>query len=404
MRIAYLINRYPLVSHTFIRREIQALEQLGVAVERYSIRRGEVADELDRPEAERTQVILDAGPLGLVAAVCVALVTRPVGWCRALAMAVRCGRRSQRGLLRHLVYFAEAVALARLMRRDGVEHLHAHFATNPTMVAMLAHALSGVGYSFTVHGPEEFDQPAALSLPEKIARARFVVAISEFGRSQVFRWCPHDQWSKVHVVRCTVDRSFFDTPLEPLPDEPRLVCVGRLGPEKGQQRLVEACARLRERGVGFELVLVGGGAFTERTRALIDRLGLGDRVTVTGWVDGGRVREQINRARLMVMPTFAEGLPVVFMEALALGRPVVSTYVAGIPELVVPGETGWLIPAGSTEAIVEVLEEALSTPVAQLAEMGRCGRARVAELHNASNEAAKLARLFAPADLAPGAT
>jgi len=395
-RVAYLVNQYPLVSHTFIRREIAALEGLGVAVERVSIRDAsdQVIDPADQPEATRTRAILAAGVVGLLAAGLACLVRRPTGWCRGLALAMRCGLRSHNGLLRHLAYFLEAAVLLRWMVRDGVSHVHAHFGTNSATVAMLCRAMGGPGYSFTIHGPEEFDRPEALSLREKVARAAFVAAISEFGRSQVFRWADYEHWSKVHVVRCTVDGSYLDDEPAPLPDEPRLVCVGRLGPEKGQERLVEACAKLRDQGVAFKLTLVGGGVFTERTRALIDRLGLSDRITITGWVDSERVRREINAARMMVMPTFAEGLPVVFMESLAMGRPVLSTYVAGIPELVVPGETGWLIPAGSVADIVEALGEALATPTETLKQMGEQGRQRVIAQHNADREAAKLKALL----------
>ena len=396
LRVAYLVNQYPLVSHTFIRREIQALEELGVAVERISIRDAsdQVIERADEPEAGKTRAILASGGFGLLAASLACLVRHPIGWCRGLVMAMRCGWRSHNGLPRHLVYFLEAAVLLRWLERDGVGHVHAHFGTNPATVAMLCRAMGGPRYSFTVHGPEEFDRPDALSLREKVAGAAFVVAISEFGRSQVFRWADYQHWSKVHVVRCAVDDSFLDDEPAPLPETPRLVCVGRLGPEKGQERLVEACAKLRDQGVAFELTLVGGGVFTERTQALIDRLRLSDRITITGWVDADRVRREINAARLMVMPTFAEGLPVVFMESLALGRPVLSTYVAGIPELVRPGETGWLIPAGSVGHIVQTLAEALRTPTERLIQMGEEGRRRVAEQHRATSEASKLAAFF----------
>ena len=247
MKIAYLINQYPLISHTFIRREIQALEALGTEVLRISIRPGDVLDAADQPESQKTRTLLSVGALGFLLSTLAALVTKPLGFCRALATALRCGFKSHRGVLRHLVYLAEALALARWLRKENISHIHAHFGTNSATVAMLACRYADLTYSFTIHGPEEFDQPVALSLPEKITRAAFVVAISHFGQSQVFRWCPYDQWHKVHVVRCAVDPTYLDTTPQPLPTEPNLVCVGRIGPEKGQERTVEAGALLRDR-------------------------------------------------------------------------------------------------------------------------------------------------------------
>jgi glycosyltransferase involved in cell wall biosynthesis len=289
----------------------------------------------------------------------------------------------------------EACVLYRRLRRTGARHLHAHFGTNAADVALLTRTLGGPPYSFTVHGPEEFDRPEALSLGEKIARAAFVVAISEFGRSQLFRWCAYEHWRKVHVVRCGVDAGFLGAGPRPVPDVPRLVCVGRLCEQKGQLRLLEALALLAGQGVEFEAVLAGDGPMRAEVEAEAARLGLGEKVRVTGWLSGEQVRQHLLDARLMVLPSYAEGLPVVLMEALALGRPVVTTYVAGIPELVRPGVNGWLVPAGSVAALADALAEGLGTGTDRLGRMGAAGAGLVRALHDASREAARLAGLFA---------
>jgi len=398
MKVAYLTNQYPKVSHTFIRREIRALEARGISVERFSIRATDdrLVDPADLEEQARTHVILSRGVAGLLFALLRTAFTRPARFCEGLRLAWSIGRRSDRGVLRHFAYLAEACLLAGRLRSLGVEHLHAHFGTNPAAVALLCRALGGPKYSFTVHGPEEFDRPEALCLREKIRRADAVVAISNYGRSQLYRWCDYDDWPRIHVVRCGVDEMFLGASVSPVPDVPKLVCVGRLCEQKGQLLLVEAAAKLCGAGVACQLILVGDGPFRQPLESLARQLGISDRITITGWKSSGEVRDEIVAARGLVLPSFAEGLPVVIMEALALGRPVISTYVAGIPELVVPGECGWLIPAGSVDRLADAMREALETPVDQLSRMGATGAARVNEQHSAAREAAKLAELFKP--------
>ena len=396
MKIAYLINRYPKASHSFIRREIRALEEHGLEVVRVSVRApaDDLVDARDVEEARRTHVLLARGGVELLTGVLHALATRPARLVRALFSALAQGRRSDRGALVHLVYLAEACALARLCRRAGVQHVHAHFGTNPPAVCRLAAELSDLEYSFTVHGPEEFDRPAALKLGEKIAGASFVAAVSEFSRSQLFRWAEHRHWDKIHVVHCGVDELFLGAEVTPVPAAPRLVCVGRLCEQKGQLLLVEAVAELARAGLDFELVLAGDGELRGPIEAALARHGLGARVRITGWVSNERVRAEILAARALVLPSFAEGLPVVLMEALALGRPVVSTFVAGIPELVVPGRSGWLVPAGDASALAAALRAVLAAEPSALADMGRAGAERVRAAHDARLEAGKLARLF----------
>ncbi len=259
---------------------------------------------------------------------------------------------------------------------------------------MLAGALGGPPYSFTVHGPEEFDQPEFLHLAEKIRRAAFVVAISSYGRSQLYRWIGHRDWPKVQVVHCGIEPAFHAGAAVPLPSAPRLVCVGRLCEQKGQLLLVSAVGRLLRKGTPVELVLAGDGEMRAELEALIDQGGLRACVRITGWIDSATVRAEILAARALVLPSFAEGLPVVIMEAMALRRPVLSSYVAGIPELVRPGLDGWLFPAGDVDALVAALEDLLATPAATLEAMGQAAHARVLERHAIDVEAAKLAQLF----------
>jgi colanic acid/amylovoran biosynthesis glycosyltransferase len=400
MKVAYLVNQYPHVSHSFIRREIAALETLGVTIERFSVRPSpaDLVDPADRAERQRTHILLAAGLLGLLGALFWTALTRPLRWLKALRRAVRLGRRSERGVLRHLVYLAEACVLLRRLRRSGAAHLHAHFGTNSAAVALLTRLLGGPPYSFTVHGPEEFDRPDSLSLTEKIENAAFVVAVSSFGRSQLFRWCAAEHWPRIHVVRCGVDAAFLSSGPQPVPDTSRLVCVGRLSEQKGQLLLLEALGRLAAEGVPLEMALAGDGPMRGVIDQQMRRLALEGRVRITGWLSNDAVRREILAARALVLPSFAEGLPVVLMEALALGRPVVTTYIAGIPELVENGVNGWLIPAGSVDGLAEALREVLRAPVERLEQMGKAGAGRVAAMHDAQGEAVKLAGLFQQAE------
>lgn len=395
MRVAYLVNQYPKPSHTFIRREIAALEAQGVEVERYAIRGSpdKLVDAEDQAEVGRTRLLLDGGKAGLLAGLLKAGVTRPVKMLRAARLALSIGWRSDRGPLYHLAYLAEACLLREWLARSGAEHLHAHFGTNSAAVAMLCRELGGPPYSVTCHGPKEFDRPEHLGLPEKIARARFVVGVSSFGRSQLYRWTRAREWEKVAVVPCGVDAGFLRAPATPVPATPRFCSVGRICEQKGQLILVRALALLAREGRAAELVLVGDGELRGEVEALAAREGISDRVRVTGYVDAARVREELLGSRALVMPSFAEGLPVSIMESLAVGRPVVSTYVAGIPELVTP-DVGWLVPAGSVEGLAIALRAALDATPAQLTEMGARGRERVRQRHDIDIAAARLRALF----------
>lgn len=397
-KLAYLVNVYPAPSHSFIRREIRALEALGYSIERYSIRRTEspLRDPDDQAEATRTEVLLDAGLLRLCLTLLLTAVRSPGRFLRALRMAWKLGWRSERGLLYHGIYLAEACLLRKRLAQQHVQHLHAHFGTNSATVALLCFLLGGPPYSFTVHGPEEFDKATILGLEDKIAHGSFVVAISSFGRSQLYRWSRFEHWPKIQVIHCGLDASYLEQRHDPVSDSNRFVCVGRLCEQKGQLLLVEAFARLVKTCPPRtpELVLVGDGPMRIQIEHRIRDLAMERHVRITGWASGDAVQQELGAARVMVLPSFAEGLPVVLMEALAMERPVISTFIAGIPELVIPGENGWLVPAGDVEALVMAMRQALETPVDRLQEMGHAGRARVLERHSIQTEAAKLTGLF----------
>lgn len=396
MKISYFINQYPKVSHSFIRREILALERKGFAVQRIAIRGwdAELVDAEDIQEQKSTNYVLQQGVFALLKATIWVMLSRPMQFFAGLKLAIKMGKKAERSLPYHLIYLTEACRMLPWLKAHDSQHIHAHFGTNSAEVVMLAHALGGPKYSFTVHGPEEFDKPQFLGLGEKIRRSDFVVAISSFGRSQLFRWVDYAYWNKIKVVHCGLEPSFYQTGFVDIPEKSQLVCVGRLCEQKGQLLLLEAMKLLADKGVHFDLVLAGDGEMRAEVEHLIQKYELTARVRITGWISSEQVRDELLAARGLVLPSFAEGLPVVIMEAMSLRRPVLTTYVAGIPELVQHEKNGFLFAAGSVHALAEAIESFLAMPSASLKQMGEAARKQVLLRHDIDVEAEKLAQLF----------
>lgn len=393
MRIGYLMNTYPVTSATFIRREIAALEAIGVDVARFAVRpwSEDLVEAADRAEAARTHYLLAPGALRLLWFFLLELLANPRGCVRGFAALWAMARAAGQGaLLRHVAYLLEAVHLKRAAK--GCAHIHAHFTTNTAAVALLCHRLGGPEFSFTAHGPDEFDDPKASSLALKLAEARFAVAITQFARTRLALAGGPQVWDKLHVVHCGVDLDDM-TPVPPPPDNAPFVCVGRLCPQKAQVLLVQAMAELVKTHPDARLVLIGDGDTRPQIEALIARHSLQNAVELRGWADGAAVKAALSGARAMVLPSFAEGLPIVIMEAFALGRPVISTYIAGIPELV-DREAGWLVPAGDVAALADALRKCLETPRERLDVMGVTARKRVEDRHDLRASADRLKALF----------
>jgi colanic acid/amylovoran biosynthesis glycosyltransferase len=397
LRVAYLVNQYPSVSHTFIRREIHALERQGVTVQRIAIRGWNMplVDEADRQERNLTRYVLKNGMLGLVRAVLQTALGTPTRLFSTTLLAIRMAKGSDRPLAVHLAYVAEACLVRKWLIDSDATHLHAHFATNSAEVAMFVNSLGGPRYSFTAHGSDIMDRPAQMGLEEKVGRAAFVAAVCSFGRSQIFKWVPHESWNKVNVVRCGLEQGYGDDALLLAEPTNRLVCIGRLSKEKGQLLLVEATRQIVASGEPIEIVLAGDGPMRLEIEALVARNGLGKHVRITGWLDALGIQNELQHARALVVSSLSEGLPVVLMEAMAHSRPVVAPYLAGIPEIVTHGETGWLFPAGDVAALAKAILVCLNTPSQALVAMGETARQRVWMAHDVDTEAAKLAALFA---------
>jgi colanic acid/amylovoran biosynthesis glycosyltransferase len=393
MKLAYLLNTYPLISTTFIRREIEAIEAQGQSVTRFAVRDwdGELVDPLDIQEKSRTQYILTGGKGALIADALATLAAHPLRTIALLPRWLRLWRNAGGEFVKHGAYLIEAMAFARRARAQRIDHLHVHFSTNAATVAMLAHALGGPAYSFTVHGPDELIAPPSLSLADKARNSAFVVAITDYCRRRIVAEAP-DAADKVRIVHCGINVDDFAFNAEP-PAAPRIVCVGRLCHNKGQKHIPAAVAQVRHEFPDIVVDLLGGGEDEALIRSEIEKYGVQDNIVIHGWATSDQVRAGIVASRALLLPSYAEGLPIVIMEALAMGRPVLTTRITGIPELVDSG-CGWIFEPGDVDAIAEALRGVMrATPDARAA-MGREGRRRIEERHDVMKSGATLIHAF----------
>ena len=398
-RLAYLTSLYPAVSHTFIEREISGLRDLGFEVLTASMRRPgpeHLTGPEERAAAASSFYIVETGkrPAAALAALWAALKA-PGRLLRTLALAWRTAPPGARGGLKQIFYLAEAMILAHRLHAGDIDHLHAHFADPSANVAMLASALSGRPFSYTLHGPAELYEPEKWQLREKTARAAFVACISHFARSQAMYFSDPAHWRKLKIVHCGVDPDRYMRPAPPARAGLRLIFVGRLTPIKGLRVLIAAFARARAVRSDLHLTLVGDG----EDRAHLETLArpLGEAVDFAGFLSQDSVAAAVAQADALVLPSFAEGLPVVLMEALAAARPVIATQVAGVGELVEQGVSGLLVPASDEAVLTQAILTLAETPPETRAAMGAAGRAKVRAEFDAKVEAARIGALFAGA-------
>jgi colanic acid/amylovoran biosynthesis glycosyltransferase len=395
MRVGYLVSCYPAPSHTFIRREVEALRRRGLDVETFSVRAPDASARLgaaDREERGRTFYVLPVSPLALVGAHLWALFRAPARYFGTVREAFRHRVPGLRSLVWSAFYFLEAMVLARALVRRGIERLHNHFANAGANVGMLSARYLALPWSLTLHGISEFDYPAGVMLPGKVGAARFVACVSWFGMAQAMRVSSPTDWDKLLIVRCGIEAGALP-PRRTVPGPPRIVCVGRLSAEKGHLGLLDAFARVLARGAAAELRLVGDGPERARIEQRLAERGLAGHCLLLGQLPEEDALAEVAAAAVVVSASFMEGLPVVLMEALALGVPVVAPRVAGVPELVVDGMSGVLFTPADWEGLGAGLERLLAD--AGLRErMGRAGKERVDREFEADRACEPLHRRF----------
>lgn len=396
-KVAYLTSEYPGISHTFIFREVQALRREGFTVHTASIRRPAHLERMtpqEREDAGRTLYVKDT-PIGRIFAAHWRLLNRaPLSHLRMLRKAVFFGLRGPGSLVKGIGYFAEAGVLLDWMHHEArVNHIHVHFGNPAATVAMIAGAFGTVQFSMSVHGPDIFYDVNANLLPEKVTHARMVRCISYFCCSQLMRLVPHTLWSKFHIVRCGVDPDRYGPLPEPARAGGEILCVGRLVPAKGQHVLLEACVHLKDEAIPFHLTFVGDGQDRLSLEQLAHRLGLNDRVTFTGAVGQDQVMNYYDGADIFVLPSFAEGVPVVLMEAMAKEIPCVSTRITGIPELIDDGVDGLLVAPADVEGLAQSMLKLLTDPELKQ-RIGCNGRRKVLEKYNLDANCRMMANLL----------
>ncbi len=399
LRIAYLISRYPALSHTFILREVLELRNLGIAIETVSVNPPDrPLDELgpeEQAEALRTFVLKDQSLANLIAALLWTVVLEPLGLLRGFRMALRLSGYQPRVLLKRVFYLLEAIVVGQWMRTRALRHLHVHFATPASTVALLAKEIFGIEFSMTVHGPDEFYEVTEYHLTEKIEAASFVCTIGHYCRSQLMKLSDPKHWGKIDVSPLGVDpEKFRRAMVRASSSEIEILCVGRLVPAKGQAILVEAVALLKGKGFPVKVTFAGDGPDRARLEGAAVRLGIASACRFLGGVNPEKVRDLYEAADLFVLPSFAEGIPVVLMEAMAMEVPCITTRITGIPELIESGAQGLLVAPSDVNGLAEAIERLWSGPEFRK-ELAVAGRRKVESSFNLKPNVAKLGAIFA---------
>ena len=361
-RIAYLTSQYPATSHTFILREVAAVRAKGVTIDTFSIRPpsdDELTDPAIAAEAKTTLNILSQGLTTFAAAHFRQLASSPGRYFGVFIEALRHRPPGLRGLGLAMAHFAEAGVLAVELQRREITHLHNHFANSAATVGYLAAKMIDLPWSFMIHGISESDYPAGITLPAKVRAAQFVACASWFGRAQAMRIVEPEHWPKIQVIRCGIPVDYLARSTASQSGR-KVICVGRLSPEKGQSGLLDIFASIRQRVADARLVLIGSGPDERILRDQANRLGLGEAVQFAGRKSEADTLGAIGKADILVVSSFMEGLPIVLMEAMALGTAVIAPRLAGIPELIDDGRNGLLFTPSNWGELEERIERLLS--------------------------------------------
>jgi len=396
LRIAYMTGEYPRATDTFIQREISSLRTLGMHIATISIRKTSIDEHLgpeQRAEAEQTYSIFPISPIRLLTAHIRLLFRSPRRWLIALGLAWCTRDHGLGATIRQVAYFLEAALVARFVIRNNLSHLHNHFANSSCSVAMIAATMGGFSFSFTIHGSAIFFDPKRWRIDEKCRRALFVSCISVFCRSQTMIWAPFDSWNRLHIIHCGVDPQRYEL-RQHSGRGTQLLFVGRLEVVKGLPILFDAIKQLMQKHRDIKLTVVGDGP----DRALLEnqtkQLGLSSHVEFVGKQSQSEVAERLSQSDLFILPSFAEGVPVVLMEAMAAGIPVIASRVTGVGELVDDGTSGFLVPPTDRDALIDRIHQLLEDPELRQ-RMGKVGREIVQHEFNMRSEAAKLYKILA---------
>lgn len=365
--VTYLMSHFPAITHTFIHDEVTWIEHQGVRVAPVAINPPDDLDGLDdaaRAWLDRTTYVKSTPPLRAAATFLRHVLKAP----RIATIPFRCGGLDLASVGRHILYLVEASLVVDNMMSSGSRHLHVHFGGPASTVAWLAHRVARSiapndtwTWSMTIHGWSEFVDEERHHLRSKVESAAFTACISSFTRAQLLRLSSPSRWDRVQVVRCGIDLTRFSHRQDLPASGKRVAIVGRVSPEKGHLILVDAVALLAQRGVHVDIDVIGPD---RGMRVVIEErlqvLGLSGRLHFHGACTPTEIADLLRQEDALCLPTFAEGLPIVLMEAMAIGVPVVTTYIAGIPELAEDGTTALVVPAAEPEQLADALERVLT--------------------------------------------
>lgn len=395
-RVAYLCSIYPALSHTFIFREISSLREEGIEVVTASVNRPpevDVMTEAEQQEAARTLVMKAMSPASIIMAQLRCFLRSPAGYLRMVTTAWTYLFKGPKSPVKALGYLVEAAILVNWMRGNDIDHVHEHFGESTVLVAMLAKRYGSISYSFSVHGPDIFYEVETQLLKDKIEDASFVRSISHYCSSQLMRITAHNFWHNFHIIRCGINPEVYSPRPRPDNEVTQLLCVGRLVPAKGQHILIQACGQLIQDGTTLHLCFVGGGEDMHSLQKLSRELNIEANITFAGAMGQDKVRDYYDRADIFVLPSFAEGVPVVLMEAMAKEIPVISTRITGIPELIEHGRDGLLVTPGDVNDLAAQIATLIGDKELR-EQFGRAARTKVQRLYNTEKNNRGLAEIF----------
>jgi glycosyltransferase involved in cell wall biosynthesis len=397
LTVAYVMSRFPKLTETFILAELEAMDRAGVRIELHPLLRqtGEPVQPAAERWVERAHYLPFLSPAILRSQwTFLRDPARRRRYLRAFADMIAGTWRSPNFLLGGLGIFPKVVHTSLAMVEEGVDHVHCHFANHPALAGWLVHRLVAIPYSFTAHGSDlHVDRTM---LPAKVAEAAFVVTISADNQAVIEATCRSSAEGKVDVIHCGIDPAAFRPVVRPADGPLRIIAVGTLHEVKGQVHLIEACRRLAERGVGFTCRFIGDGPDRATLEARVAELGLAHMITFAGRLTSDAVAAALGEADVLAAPSVPtrggkrEGIPVVLMEAMATGLPVVASRLSGIPELVTDGVDGLLVAPGDAGALADALARLAADP-AMRARLGAAGRERVVRDFDVDRNAASLA-------------
>jgi len=396
--LAYLTSTYPTLSMSFFLREVIELRAMGIRIDVASVnmpdRPAEQLTVEEAIEAKNAYHLKKHGLKGAIIANGKTLLTNFGGYCRGVRMVFRLGGLDLKRLFYHLMYFLEALMVGIWMKQKRLHHVHVHLGSQAATVGLYVRTIFGVGFSITVHGPDEFYDAKGQHLTEKIAAADFICCISFFCRSQLMKFSPYAHWHKLIVSRLGVNTAeFWPKPLRHAPEPFSILCVGRLVPAKGQHQLIDAVKRLAGQGRRVRLHLVGGGPDDVSLRQRVSQFEDPGTVVFEGPVNHDRIRTLYDAADLFCIPSFGEGIPIVLMEAMASGIPCVTTQIAGIPELIRSGIDGLLVAPSDLDGLTDALAT-LMDEQALRDRLSKNGRQRVLEHYDLRRNVQQLAAIF----------